>query len=168
MIAAARITAKNDGCGSAWVRRGGGSWRGVQKPCNPQFGTAGSRVAGVSSAVGVIALRASSWNWRSGFGRGSGHAGSSMNGVERCRRNRFTIRSSRLWKVMTNRRPPGLSTAGAAASAAASDSSSSFTAIRMAWNARVAGWVRPWRPMAVSMQAASSSGGFEWLRPRVV
>ncbi len=58
---------------------------------------------------------------------------------ERSRRNFLTIRSSRLWKVTTASRPPGLSTRSAAASPSASSSSSRFTWMRIAWKVRVAG-----------------------------
>ena len=54
-------------------------------------------------------------------------------------RKRFTIRSSRLWKVTTARRPPGNKTRSAAASPPSSSASSWFTWMRMAWKVRVAG-----------------------------
>ena len=61
------------------------------------------------------------------------------------RRNRFTIRSSSEWKLMTASRPPGPQHPHAAGSAASSAPSSSLTAIRSAWKTRFAGWPSPKR-----------------------
>src|SRR5690606_20884806 len=52
---------------------------------------------------------------------------------------RFTIASSKEWKLMTHSRPRGASASRAASSAAASCVSSWFTWMRIAWNVRVAG-----------------------------
>ena len=53
--------------------------------------------------------------------------------------NRFTRRSSREWNEIAANRPPGRRIVQAGGSARSSDSSSSFTAMRIAWNTRLAG-----------------------------
>ena len=57
--------------------------------------------------------------------------------------NRFTIRSSSEWKLMTASRPPGRSIEKAEGNAASSEPSSSFTAMRRAWKTRFAGCPSP-------------------------
>ena len=57
--------------------------------------------------------------------------------------NRFTIRSSSEWKLITASRPPGRSIASAGGSAASSAASSSLTAMRSAWKMRFAGCPSP-------------------------
>src|SRR5690606_10369100 len=54
---------------------------------------------------------------------------------------RLTMRSSSEWKLITARRPPGLSAASAASSPASRSPSSRLTWMRIAWNERVAGWI---------------------------
>src|SRR5690606_4667089 len=55
------------------------------------------------------------------------------------RRKRFTMRSSRLWKLTTASRPPVLSRRSAATRPSSSSPSSPLTWIRIAWKLRVAG-----------------------------
>src|SRR5690606_37689352 len=55
------------------------------------------------------------------------------------RRKRLTMRSSRLCKLTTARRPPALSTRSAALRPCSSSSSSPLTWMRIAWKLRVAG-----------------------------
>src|SRR5690606_24196281 len=55
------------------------------------------------------------------------------------RMKRLTMRSSREWKLITTRRPPGLRVSMTVASSASRSSSSRLTWMRMAWKARVAG-----------------------------
>ena len=57
----------------------------------------------------------------------------------RSRKKRFTIRSSRLWKVTTASRPPGFNARSAASRPCSSSSSSAFKWMRIAWKVRVAG-----------------------------
>src|SRR3954454_4908873 len=76
----------------------------------------------------------------------------------RSRKKRFTIRSSRLWKVTTAKRPPGHSERSAAANPSSSSSSSALRWIRTAWKVRVAGsafW--PGRKPAARRTMAASS-----------
>ncbi len=61
----------------------------------------------------------------------------------RCCRNRLTMRSSIEWKVTTASLPPGFSARSAACKPWHSWPYSSFTAMRIAWKLRVAGWVWP-------------------------
>src|SRR6185437_1292389 len=77
----------------------------------------------------------------------------------RTARKVFTILSSSEWNVTTQSRPPVFSARSAASSPASNSESSSFTAMRIAWNERVAGWtLAPRRPPRVfSMNSASSS-----------
>ena len=58
----------------------------------------------------------------------------------RSARKRLTRRSSSEWNEITASRPPGRSSSHASGSAASSCASSSLTAIRIAWNVRLAGW----------------------------
>src|SRR6185437_6183907 len=80
---------------------------------------------------------------------GRGGAGSPGNKREATRprplrraRNCLTMRSSSEWNVTTASRPPGFSARSAAQSALCNCPSSSLTAMRSAWNTRVAGCVR--------------------------
>ena len=57
------------------------------------------------------------------------------------RSRRFTMRSSSEWKAMTHRRPPGRRQSAATARNRSSSPSSSLTAMRSAWNVRVAGFL---------------------------
>src|SRR5690606_2673122 len=62
---------------------------------------------------------------------------------ERSWKKRFTMRSSSEWNVTTASRPPGFRARSAAARPSASWPNSSFTAMRIAWKLRVAGWLCP-------------------------
>ena len=55
------------------------------------------------------------------------------------RNARFTSLSSSEWKVMIARRPPGARASTAAGMASSTTANSSFTAMRIPWNVRVAG-----------------------------
>src|SRR5690606_9030711 len=73
-------------------------------------------------------------------------------------RKALTMRSSSEWKVTTTSRPPGASVASAASSPRSSSPNSSLTAMRRAWNTRVAGWMAAPRrpPRAFSTTSARS------------
>src|SRR5215470_6297939 len=60
----------------------------------------------------------------------------------KARKARFTARSSPEWNEMTPKRPPRSRSSGAASSASCSAGISSLTAMRRAWNVRVATCVR--------------------------
>ena len=86
---------------------------------------------------------------------------------------RFTRRCSSEWKEIAARRPPGRSSDQAAGNARSSDSSSSFTAIRIAWKTRLAGWPpanRAGAGIAAAIVSASScvvSNGASARRPTI-
>ena len=72
------------------------------------------------------------------------------------------MRSSPEWYESTAQRPPGCRAAMPASMAGASTSSSAFTAMRIAWNVRLAGWPpvrRAGAGMASRTISASSVGG---------
>ena len=69
---------------------------------------------------------------------------------------RFTIRSSSEWNEMIANRPPLTSGKIAAGMKRSSPLSSSLTAIRSAWNVRVAGWMRQ-RPGMLSARTTTSA-----------
>jgi hypothetical protein len=58
------------------------------------------------------------------------------------RKASFTRRSSSEWKLMIANRPPGFTRSGIRRNANSRDSSSRLTAMRSAWNVRVAGSIR--------------------------
>src|SRR5436190_10654985 len=95
--------------------------------------------AASSRADGRIALRGSARNSGSRPQIQTGKSGGHSQPRSRSRMKRFTIRSSSEWKAITAMRPPGRSIANAAGSAASSEPSSSLTAMRSAWNTRLAG-----------------------------
>ena len=70
----------------------------------------------------------------------TGRSGGQMQPCARAARKRFTRRSSSEWKEIPAKRPFWRRTPTRAASAASSWPSSSLTAIRIAWNVRLAGW----------------------------
>src|SRR5690348_6173658 len=73
------------------------------------------------------------------------------------RRNCLTARSSREWKLITHRRPPGRSRATAPRNPRASASISPFTAMRRAWKLRVAGCLpEGGRPTMPAIRSANS------------
>ncbi len=69
----------------------------------------------------------------------------------------FTRRSSSEWKLIIPARPPGFTTLGSSASSRSSAPSSSFTAIRSAWNTRVAGSMLPDRGTQLRTTPARSA-----------
>ena len=69
----------------------------------------------------------------------TGKSGGQMHPRARSARKRFTRRSSREWNEIAASRPPGRSSAQAWGSALSRAFSSSFTAILIAWNTRLAG-----------------------------
>ena len=108
-----------------------------------------------SSADGTTGRWTSKWTGPTGFPQASRGAVLPLARP----RNRLTIRSSREWKVMMAIRPPGARRSIATGSMRSTSPSSSFTAIRRAWNVRVAGWIRNRRafsPAARSTMPARS------------
>ena len=88
----------------------------------------------------------------------TGRSGGQMQPRARSARKRLTRRSSSEWKEIAASRPSGRSSSHASGSAASSCSSSPLTAIRIAWNVRLAGWPPPNRAGAgIAAVIASTS-----------
>src|ERR671933_2816725 len=114
--------------------------------------------AASSAGVGRIAFRWSARRLGSWPQTQTGKSGGQTQPRSSRRRNRFTIRSSSEWKLITARRPPGRRSSSAAGSARSSAPSSSFTAMRGAWKTRFAGCPSPKRAGAgIAARIASTS-----------
>lgn len=115
-----------------------------------------------SSALATIGLVVMHLNARPWRGRPLvSHPTSMSDGLpEASRKLCFTILSSKEWKLMMARRPPGASSAAALGIACARASSSPFTAMRRAWKERVAGWMTgPLRRPPLLLAAAEPHNG---------
>src|SRR5712691_1767115 len=100
----------------------------------------------------------------------TGKSGGHSQPRSRSRMKRLTIRSSREWKLITASRPPGRSIEKADGRAVSRAPSSSLTAMRSAWNTRLAGCPSPKRAGAgiaaliVSTRSPVLSKGCSFLR----
>ena len=86
-----------------------------------------------------------------------GKSGGQTQPRARSTRKRLTRRSSSEWKEIAASRPPSRSSSHASGRALSSDSSSSFTAIRTAWNTRLAGCPPPKLRRTAAGSAASTA-----------
>ena len=126
--------------------------------------------AAVSAALGRIAFRDVERSSGVLPHTHTGKSGGQSHPRSRSRMKRLTIRSSSEWKLITASRPPGRSIAKADGNAASREPSSSLTAMRNAWNTRLAGCPSPKRAGAgmaaliVSTRSPVRSNGCSFLR----